>query len=251
MVADRPKKEAAARRHAGRRRHGRRHGRYGLLKSALHLEMQKGPASNHRGFFASDQSTGTNQMKKKLYLNGAFVCEYKSTGDNAKDVVLCRDILKKKGLHKEVTELQAIFRQAYSFCKVAARLYADLNSSPSHGLFMAPFIVNSTFSVELYLKTLGAISGEKFTGHELTKLFDQLPENLKTAIKSGVPAAAAKWGLPMNTNFRDCLVELNGAFVQWRYAHESPNSSELKVAPLILVMEVLHQVCRESGNMEV
>lgn len=187
-------------------------------------------------------------MKKKLYANGVFVCEYESTGDNLKDMELCQNILAQRGIHKEITPIQAMFRQAVSFSQVAAGLYRDINASPQNGLFAAPFVVNSVFSIELYLKTLAAIHGRKLeNSHELTKLFDVLPEAAHTAMKSVEPSIREKWGVPSNADYRQCLADLNNAFVEWRYLHERDNTPEVRIAHMIFVMEVLHEACRKSG----
>src|SRR5205807_587674 len=103
--------------------------------------------------------------KKTLYLNNVIVGEVEQTGDVEKDIEIARDFLKSKGLHKEVTVLQAMFRQALSFANTAAYLHKhDLLRAPANALSIAPFVVNSALSIELYLKTLLAIAGTRAHG---------------------------------------------------------------------------------------
>ncbi|MEO5935791.1 MAG: hypothetical protein ABIP81_01120 [Terriglobales bacterium] len=94
-----------------------------------------------------------NPQKKTFYVNGIIVGEMDATGDFQKDMEAFRQFLRDKGLHKEVTKVQAMFRQALSFATTAAHLYErDLIRAPRNMLSVAPFVVNSVFSIELYLR---------------------------------------------------------------------------------------------------
>jgi hypothetical protein len=113
---------------------------------------------------------------KTLYLNGVVVGEVEATGYPNHDKDAAIQFLKDKGLHKVVTPVQAMFRQAVSFATTAAHLHkTDLLTAPRNGFSVAPFVVNSTFSIELYLKTLSMMHNKVLRGHELLNLFDSLP----------------------------------------------------------------------------
>lgn len=184
-----------------------------------------------------------------LYLNGIVVGEVVVTGDHEKDMEAARQFLKDKGLYKEVTLVQAMFRQAVSFAITAAYLYKrDLLKLPRNGFSVAPFVVNSAFSIELYLKTLGQIHNKSLRGHELLILFDSLPDEACQAIEISIPACAQKRKLNGNISFRDYISELNNTFVEWRYCYEKDRTDEVRIEPIIFVMEVLHEVCRSSGK---
>jgi len=184
-----------------------------------------------------------------LYLNGIVVGEVVVTGDRNKDMETARQFLKDKGIYKETTLVQAMFRQAVSFATTAAYLYErDLLKPPRNGFSGAPFVVNSAFSIELYLKTLGQIHHKSLRGHELLTLFDALPDAACQAIEAVIPACAQKRKLNGNISFRDCIVELNHAFVEWRYCYEKERTDEVRIEPTIFVMEVLHEACRRSGK---
>ncbi len=123
------------------------------------------------------------KRKKTLYVNGIIVGEVVATGDFQKDLEVFRQFLRDKGLHKEVTKVQAMFRQALSFATTAAHLYErDLLKAPRNGLSVAPFVVNSAFSIELYLKTLHELQGKTARGHSLLDLYDQLAETTRDAL---------------------------------------------------------------------
>ena len=145
-----------------------------------------------------------------LYLNGIVVGEVAVTGDREKDIEAMRRFLKDKGLYKEITLVQAMFRQAVSFATTAAYLYeCDLLKPPRNGFSMAPFVVNSALSIELYLKTLGQIHNKSLRGHELLTLFDSLPAEACQVVEATIPACAQKRKLNGNISFRDYISELN------------------------------------------
>ena len=109
---------------------------------------------------------------KTVLLNGIVVGEVVSTGDVEKDTESVRQFLKVKGLHKEVSNFQAIFNQAVAFANTSAYLYErDLRRSPRKGVSVVPFVVNATFSIELYLKALAQKHGKALRGHELVQCF--------------------------------------------------------------------------------
>ena len=61
---------------------------------------------------------------------------------------------------------------ALSFSTTAAHLHrTDLLKAPRNGLSIAPFVVNSAFAIELYLKTLHELKGTNpGKEHHLLKL---------------------------------------------------------------------------------
>ncbi len=182
---------------------------------------------------------------KDLYLNGVLVGQVPRTGDRAADVLVARQYLKDKGLYREVTVAQAMFRQADSFSRVAALLYADLTRKPSSGFTIAPFVVNLTFSIELYLKTLGQIHGATLKGHDLSELFGELPAGGVAA----VDAARLKVTPPgTRAMLESTLRELASVFLQWRYVYERQGGPEVKVQPAIWAANVLHVACTASGQ---
>jgi hypothetical protein len=109
---------------------------------------------------------------------------------------------------------------------------------------IAPFVVNSAFSIELYLKTLAQGHGNPLKGHELLKLYEALPATAIAAIQAEVPGCAANRRLNEPPDFRRYVHELNDAFVEWRYCYEKERTKAVHIEPTIFVMECLHNACR-------
>lgn len=186
---------------------------------------------------------------RKLYLDGKYVGDYKSTGDNIKDAEGCINLLKAKGLYQETTPEQAIFRQAVSFATTASYLYErDLVTVPKNGMSVAPFVVNAVFALELYLKALGRLYGTSLHGHDLLKLFDDLPLESHDALRQNFGRAQWQCGIADMTEFRKALADLSKAFIEWRYLHEG-RAGEIQFGPLIFVMEVAHETCRANAKL--
>jgi hypothetical protein len=182
---------------------------------------------------------------KTILLNGVAVGEVMSTGDMEQDAESVRQFLKGKGLHKEVTQFQAVLNQALAFANTSAYLYErDLRRPPRKGFSAAPFVVNASFSIELYLKALAQKHGVALRGHELTKLHKALPKRALEEIEAVKPRCASNRNLGEAPQFTAYLKELNNAFVQWRYSYELEKTGAVRIEPTIFVMEVLHEACR-------
>lgn len=191
----------------------------------------------------------SDRKMKTVYLNGMAVGQVPAAGDLEQDMAVARQFLKDKGLYQETTLVQAMFRQAASFCSTSAYLFErDLRKVPRNGLGVAPFVVNSAFSIELYLKTLGQIHGTSLKGHKLLELYDSLPAEAHRAIEVAIPASAQKRKLEDSINLREFISELNNTFVEWRYCYEVGHTNQVRIEPTIFVMEVLHEACRSSGK---
>lgn len=188
-----------------------------------------------------------NPVPKTVLLNGIVVGEVLSIGDTEHDVEAVRQFLKSKGLHKEVSLFQAIFNQAFAFANTSAYLYErDLRCSPRKGVSVAPFVVNATFSIELYLKALAQKHGVSLRGHELVKLYKALPSIALAEIESVTPRCAANRSLGEPPDFLAYLTDLNNTFIEWRYSYEVERTGTVHIEPTIFVMEVLHEACRHS-----
>jgi hypothetical protein len=184
---------------------------------------------------------------KKLFFNGNFVTNYESTGDDRKDLELTRSILREKGLYQEINRERAMFNHAYAFATTSSYLYSkDLAVVPRNGVSAVPFIVNSAFAIELYLKTLGQLHNAPSRGHDLLDLFDKLPESARAAIEKHFSLGKWQCGITTLEEYRKGLQELRGAFVEWRYLYESQDANEIKFQPMIFTMEVLHETCRTA-----
>lgn len=188
---------------------------------------------------------------KTLYVNGIIVGEVPATGDYETDLQAMRQFLKDKGLHRETTKVQAMFRQALSFATTAAHLHrTDLLKAPRNGLSVAPFVVNSAFAIELYFKTLHELQGTNpGREHHLLKLYDELTQPTRDVVIKHALANGPRYGVPLTTadQLRGFVDELDNAFVEWRYCHEGGTTSKITIQPTILVMKATDAACRELG----
>jgi len=110
-----------------------------------------------------------------LYANGIIVGEVEVTGDTAKDMEVARQFLRNKGLYKETTLVQAMFRQAVSFATTAAHLHrTDLLKAPGTGSALhlrgQQCVQHRALSEDTW-----ADSQQTTQGHELLNLFESLP----------------------------------------------------------------------------
>lgn len=100
---------------------------------------------------------------------------------------------------------------------------------------MGPSVMNLAFSVELYIKDLHfALKGKAPRGHNIFKLFQALPEEVKQkifahdAISQNPFATRGNIFSPLRftkayrpyDGFIDQLKDISDGFEKWRYAHE-------------------------------
>lgn len=190
-------------------------------------------------------------VKKDILVDGIIVGSYDFTGDMKKDIEGAEAYLKEKGIHKEVSKNDAIFRQANSFAEVANHLYATgLKKSPYKGAYISPFIVNATFSIELYLKTIHDFYGNNIKGHHLASLFKGMPKKGKEFINNASEDAKNHYSLGPSVNFSECLESLSKSFVQWRYIYEHDEIS-VELQPVRYAMHVGFEACSRVRESEI
>jgi HEPN domain-containing protein len=193
----------------------------------------------------------TPPQTKTIYVNGIIVGEVPATGDYESDLQAMLQFIKDKGLHRETTKVQAMFRQALSFATTAAHLHrTDLLKAPRNGLSVNPFVVNSAFAIELYLKTLHELQGtHPGKEHHLLKLYNDLTQATRDVVTKHALAEGKDYGAEVTTadQFREFVDELDNAFVDWRYCHESGRACKVTIQPTIVVMKAVHEACKELG----
>jgi hypothetical protein len=143
--------------------------------------------------------------EKTLYLNGKAICNYEAPPDSKAEMELCRRLLKERGLWTLVSAETVIFNQAVAFANTAALVYErDLSTQPiKNGHSAGPFVVNSAFATELYLKTLGLLYGKEMHGHDLAKLFREIPQEGLKAVEKKLAELAPKDGWLGNIATKD------------------------------------------------
>lgn len=182
----------------------------------------------------------------EVKLNGVIVGTIPNTGDKVNDAVAGQQLIKDLGLHKVISKAQVAMGQARAFADTAAHLYErGLKLGAVVPTTMVPFVVNSAFAIEMYLKTLSEAHGLKARGHVFIKIFDPLPEDTKDRLEALAPQFAMQYKAETFSTFRGALAVLEGAFVAWRYLHEDDSPLTFDVPLAIAVLATLHERCRE------
>ena len=176
-------------------------------------------------------------------MNGIIVGSYDATDDNEKDMEAVREFLKEKGLHKEVTKNDAMYGQANAFAEVASGLYKrDLKNPPFKGSSVPTFVVNASFSIELYLKTIHDVYGNKIRGHHLSIIFKEMPKKGKEYFLSAANDIRSLYKLKEESDIDTCVELLNKAFEQWRYLYEYERI-DTEIQSIRYTMHVAHEAC--------
>ena len=107
-------------------------------------------------------------------------------------------------------------------------------------------MVNSAFSIELYIKTLAQHHGTVLKGHDLLKLLGALPAAALADINAVLPICRLEFPPAGNPELRECVSELSNAFVDWRYLHERSRANSISIDRAIFVMKVMHEACKKA-----
>ncbi|MBW2940304.1 hypothetical protein [Zhongshania aquimaris] len=154
---------------------------------------------------------------------------------------LAQELLKPKGLWRDIPKAEMIYSQAQSFANASAHIYEkDLKSLPRNPQGITPFVVNAAFSAEMYLKSLQEIHGEVTESHVLTALFKSLPNKVKDRINKTCKSFESQYEVEKGVLFKDHLKSINHAFVNWRYIYEK-STEYVNIQQTIFVLQVLHE----------
>jgi hypothetical protein len=182
----------------------------------------------------------------EVKLNGIVVGTIPNTGDQMADAAAGQQLIKDLGLHKEISKAQLAMGQARAFADTAAQLYErGLKMGAIVPTTLVPFVVNSAFAIELYLKTLSEAHGLNTRGHVFVRIFDPLPGDTRDRLEALAPQFAQQYKANTFVNFRAALATLEGAFVAWRYLYEDNGPLTYDVPLAIAVLATLHERCRE------
>ena len=180
-------------------------------------------------------------MKTVMYDNKP-IGYVKDIPDQEEAARLAKELLQKKGLWRDISKPEMIYRQAQSFANTAAHIYEkDLKSLPRSHLGICPFVVNAAFSAEMYLKCIQQIHGEVTEAHVLTALFKPLPNKVKDKINKTSKKLEPQYQIEQGVLFKEHLKSMNNAFVNWRYIYEK-NTESINIQQTIFVLQVLHEV---------
>jgi hypothetical protein len=181
---------------------------------------------------------------KQIVLNGELIGEVPDSGDPNAVIAAGRKLLQDRGLWRENAKVRMMYGVACSFNQAAANIYAaGLSKKPWDMFAMVPFVVNSVFSLELFLKTLGEAHGAKMpNSHEIGELYRQLPRRAKQEIAASIPTLIGKWGITNRTEFTELIRDLNKVFTTWRYIYESTQTPIFRVPETIAALLIMHTV---------
>lgn len=184
---------------------------------------------------------------KRIMVNGDCVGEIPDRGDHRQNAEAARIFLESigRGL-PEITREQAMLRQAQSFLRAANEIHArDMRGQQRNELGFVPCVVNQSFAIELYLKTLAFVRDrEELKGH---KLFDELWLNLSDDARGLVEAECRllneRHNLERPFDLPTALKQMNSAFVDWRYAFEENSIAGFPLQDASMVGAALDAVC--------
>ncbi len=143
------------------------------------------------------------------------------TGNAEADAQAAYEIFKASGLHKKLSKAEIIFGQANAFAHTALEIYKQhFSTEPPTFRAIAPYVVNATLAIELFIKTLHGVQGNYPTGHKLVNLALGLQPKTRAILDKYAEALKAKYKIPEDRNLISCLESIGNAFVEWRYVYE-------------------------------
>lgn len=187
---------------------------------------------------------------RDIIRNGVIVGRVAKTGTIADEVAAAHQLLKDKGLQSKTSRAQQMYEIACAFADTAAQLHkTGFRGGKQHHLAVVPFVVNSAFSIEVFLKTLAYVHCVEIGRvHELSDLYKILPEQVKLDISAALPDAASQHGLSADIDFSQILEGISDAFVKWRYIYERIDFATFGIPETIAAMMVLHRVCSAADR---
>lgn len=189
-------------------------------------------------------------MKKLKLIDKSGVVIGKVDSDVMNDPdELCK-ILNKSVKHSGVkTQYEMILGQANSFASVAADIFKGQLTKSIVSVkpeYIAPFVVNSAFAIELFLKTIHIKNKTKsYTHvsheHSLKKLYCSLPGKLQQSLVHSLNTCLVAEGKKAGAiDLSSKFCELANAFVDWRYLHEKKHLKIKSLPDLITIMNSLY-----------
>jgi hypothetical protein len=188
-------------------------------------------------------------VTKTLHLNGKAVCEYEAPADQQAEMNLCKELLKQRGLWEVISRERVLFNQAVAFGNVSAMIWQQkLGPTPNRdGNSAVPFVVNSSFATELYLKAIALLNGKKLHGHELDNLFKKIPSPghsvIAEKLQQQIPKDQWESTIRSMSDLKGLFQRHRDTFKDWRYLHEHDRVGEFHFRDAIFAMQILHSAC--------
>lgn len=143
-----------------------------------------------------------------------------------------------------------MFNAAAGFLETAQMLHGRIQharqvGSSELGRLMAPFVVNASFSIEVFLKAIGEETGNVPWGHDLVRILDELPEKAQELILNASAQLAGSYTQDGARPFPELLATSANAFEEWRYVWEKKAPKMFVIQDAIAVLFVLHSVSKD------
>ena len=179
---------------------------------------------------------------QKVFYDGVFLGEFEGSDDPFVNIERLRSFVRERLGPNDHSVAIACMNQAVAFRRTAQLLMREKFEK----VMLYPLVVNLGFSIELYLKTLCATSGEPPKVHHLDKLLDKVPPEAIAAIERVIPTVKTKdCDLKDLSDLRHALTSMRNVFVEWRYAFERGKSGSFHLPWMIWTSDVLHRACVE------
>ena len=143
-------------------------------------------------------------------------------------------------------DCKEMFRHACSFYNCAEITLKKFEQDTEAICYVLPIGVNFAFASEVFLKCILKHNGISYDKeHELIKLFNLLPEDIKNPIQNFLELGYSGFSKEyVKIKYFD---NINKAFVNWRYAYERDFSKcktmDFQIGFLITFSDILREVC--------
>ncbi|OGX78214.1 hypothetical protein A6395_13410 [Exiguobacterium sp. SH31] len=159
----------------------------------------------------------------------------------------------------QTDKARQIFLQARRFTNAGGILGDKISETNDLDLYLAPFIVNTSFAIELYLKCIYVIEQDKEPKfiHHLDELYNKLSKESKGYISTVFEMInqtehsyhALKDKVPdFDWSIEGVLRSSSKAFVNWRYSFQSEVTGFPSSRAVISALEACIFILREDLN---
>jgi hypothetical protein len=186
-----------------------------------------------------------------VHQGNVAVGQFASTGDERRDFEIFERMLREAGFAREETPLPTRIRhQARAFSRVAVDLGVKICVLRGQSLdCVAPFLVNAALAIELFLKAIAEHHGKSLRGHSLVELFDAQPAAGLSDIKRAFEEAPDDLtDFDEASDLRALFVNLDYAFITWRYVYEGRGEGRWYGAKAALLLMAVLDVASEKRN---
>ena len=141
-----------------------------------------------------------------------------------------------------IAQIADDFYEAYLRCRQGVTIQGDNRNYCTH-VVNVPAIVNGSFAIELYLKSMIKIKKSKMTKtHSIKKLFDMLEKDAKKSVVDKITK-----GKNLDFTFQESIAALDDAFSFWRYIHEKDNFGH-GFAKTMTILPIFVDAIREEAK---